>query len=116
KGGVPVVGTERLRGLEPLAAHARGLRVFADDAEGASAWELDLDVAHFTLVVSPETWRGFSGEGQVLSTLAARRDEALLGQVRAALRWNPVVRPDELARLVGGGPAGVAAALAALGA
>lgn len=116
KGGVPVVGTERLRALEPLAAHARGLRVFADDAEGASAWELDLDVAHFTLVLSPETWRGFSGEGQVLSTLAARRDEALLGKVRAALRWSPVVRPDELARTVRADPARVAGALATLGA
>jgi hypothetical protein len=114
--GVPVVGTERLRGLEPLAAQARGLRVFADEVEGASAWELDLDVAHFTLVLSPETWRGFSGEGQALTALAAKRDEALVARVRAALRWSQVVRPEELARSVRADAARVGAALARLGA
>ena len=63
-------GPERLRLLEPLMRHARRLRAWSDDS-GVSAWALDLPGARFHLVLSPDTWRGFSGEGRVLEGLAA---------------------------------------------
>ncbi|HND55802.1 MAG TPA: hypothetical protein PLV92_25475, partial [Pirellulaceae bacterium] len=71
-GAVRVGGLERLRSLETLAPQAETLRVFGDSATGASAWELDFGDSRFQLAISPEVWRGFSGEGQSLSRLATR--------------------------------------------
>ena len=69
-GSLALGGPERLRLFEPLMRHARRLRAWGDDS-GVSAWTLDLPGARFHLVLSPDTWRGFSGEGQVLEELAA---------------------------------------------
>ena len=69
-GSLALAGPERLRLLEPLMRHARRLRAWGDDS-GVSAWALDLPGARFHLVLSPDIWRGFSGEGQVLEELAA---------------------------------------------
>src|SRR5262249_21754409 len=69
-GGVRAGGLERLRILEGLAPHARALRIYGDAAGGTSAFELVLDTARFHLVLSPDVWRGFSGEGQALAELA----------------------------------------------
>src|SRR5205807_5456360 len=62
-GCVRVGGLERLRLLEDLAVHARALRIYGGPEGQASAWELVLGDARFHLVLSPEAWRGFSGEG-----------------------------------------------------
>ena len=69
-GSLALGGPERLRLLEPLLRHARRLRAWGDDS-GVSAWALDLPGARFHLVLSPDVWRGFSGEGRVLEELAA---------------------------------------------
>jgi len=42
---------ERLRVLEGLASRARSLRVYADDATGASGWELVFDDSRFHLAL-----------------------------------------------------------------
>jgi hypothetical protein len=68
-------GAERLRDLEPLLRFATGLAVYADVDRPAgepttSAWVLELDAARLTVTLSPQTSRGFSGEGGVLSDLA----------------------------------------------
>lgn len=67
--GVPVGGLERLKVLELLSREAQSLSVFADQMTGASAWVLEFDDCRFHLVISPEVWRGFSGEGQALAAL-----------------------------------------------
>lgn len=85
---VRVAGLERLRVVEELAATARRLRVYADQAQQASAWELDFGSTRFTLVLSHDVWRGFSGEGQALSTLAAQDATRLVASVRAELAWQ----------------------------
>ncbi len=64
------------------------VRVLADEASGASAWELTLDEARFTLVLSPDSSRGFSGEGQALESLAESRWKAVLPRVHASLKWE----------------------------
>ena len=46
--------------------------VYAHAATQTSDWVLDLDEARFHLVVSPEVWRGFSGEDRCLTTSPAR--------------------------------------------
>src|SRR5262249_15124080 len=113
--GVRVAGIERLRVLEPLAPHAQRLRIFADRHSETAAFDLILDEARFHLVLSPDVWRGFSGEGQALSALASQEWERALPKVRAAMKWDAVVDAGDLALRSGLPRATVDAALAALG-
>ena len=76
----------RLRMLEPAVLQAEGIEVFADPVTGASAWRLTQSGVSTTVVLSADTWRGFSGEGQVLSLLARGKPE--VARARAALRWQ----------------------------
>jgi len=74
-GAVCVAGPERLRVLEPLLRFATGLRAYGPEVVAgslpvASAWVLDLPGVRFTVALSPEKSRGFSGEGGVLHGLA----------------------------------------------
>jgi hypothetical protein len=114
-GAVKLGGAGRLCILEPLARHARLLRVYTDEVSGASAWELVLDEARFHLVLSPEVSRGFSGEGQVLTTLAGNRWSDVLPHVRSSLSWESRVDPEGLAVKFALNRDEVTAALAALG-
>ena len=86
--GVAVGGMQRLRVLEDLACHARQLLVFTEDSSQTSTWVLVLDEARFHLVLSPEVWRGFSGEGQVLGDLANVDGKRSLARVQASLKWQ----------------------------
>lgn len=67
-GGVPLGGPERLRVLDAVLRHCREVRVYAADGDGpgASWWEVALPHARLGLGLSPETSRGFSGEGALL--------------------------------------------------
>jgi hypothetical protein len=115
KGGVKVTGVERLRILEDLARHAKILRIYADDTTEASAWELVLNEARFHLVLSPEVFRGFSGEGQVLGELASRQWQDVLPRVQASLKWDAAIDADALSRAFSLTRDDVSGALAALG-
>jgi hypothetical protein len=105
-----------VRVLEPLVPRAQSLRVWADDSAGTSAWEVIYNPGRFFLMVSPELHRGFSGEGQVLTTLAHGDWQSVLPEVRARLRWQTQINASELAREIGVRPRLVEGALAALGA
>lgn len=93
---VRATGIERLRLIEELIPMANELRVFADQS-GSSTWQLDFGSERFTLVLSPERWRGFSGEGQLLATLATANADDVLTRVRACLRWQDQLDPVALA-------------------
>ena len=110
---VRLAGFARLRALESLLTSAKSLRVYADAVTRASAWQVELEQARFTLVLSPDTWRGFSGEGQALRALAAGADG--LARVRALLRWQSELRVAELAAAAGLEPGEAARVLARLG-
>lgn len=114
-GAVPVSGTHRIKVIEPLVSFARTLRVWLDPESGASGWELLFEEGSFFLLISPEINRGFSGEGQILATLAAPPPEALIAEVRARLAWQARVEADALANAMGIAPAAVTAALAVIG-
>jgi hypothetical protein len=116
RGAIRVGGVQRLHILDDLARHASALRIYADDQNQASAWELVLDEARFTLALSPEVSRGFSGEGQVLSELAERRWQETLPRVHASLKWNSRIDPDALTSGCAFDRETVTAALGALGA
>jgi hypothetical protein len=115
-GGVRVAGTERLRTLENLARHARALRIYYDAATGASGWEMALPDCHFHLLLSPEVWRGFSGEGQALADLADPRWQETLPRVRAALTWDAAIDSGALAKKLNAPLETITAALSVLGA
>jgi hypothetical protein len=115
RGSVAVGGAARLRLLENLARHARCLRIYAEPETQTSAWELVLDEARFHLVLSPEVWRGFSGEGQALSNLAAKRWQRVLPRVHASLKWETSIDAGALAKRLRLARPDIAAALNALG-
>jgi hypothetical protein len=117
---VCLAGPERLRLLEKLLPFARALRAYGPvggDGRGAepSAWELELDSARVVFAVSPELFRGFSGEGAVLSDLT-NVDDAAVDSVADALHGEPAVDPAQLADDTGLARPAVHSALVALGA
>ncbi len=97
---VRVGGLERLHVLEDIVADAERLRVYTDEVTGASAWELTYSDCRFCLVLSPEVWRGFSGEGQALGAMASARWDHVLPLVRAKLAWNAVIDEEALHRSI----------------
>jgi SWIM zinc finger len=106
-GAACVAGPHRLAELGPLLRFARRLRVYGPAAaasmtEAPSAWELDLGSARFTLTLSPEKYRGFSGEGALLELLAdedVAADAALL--TAGALPWGARIDKDHIAASLG---------------
>src|SRR5262249_7339035 len=114
-GGLKVMGLERLRVLENLAYCCKEMRAYEDKVSGASAWELDTGNLRFTLVMSPEVWRGFSGEGQVLHDLSRDHYKKALAKVKAALKWQSNIDIRALSRSLPGGPKSLNSALSALG-
>ncbi len=116
RGAARVGGLERLRVLEGLVPRARSLQVFADDTTGASGWALLFDDSRFHLVISPEVWRGFSGEGQALESLATEAWKTVLPMIRAGLKWESVIDLASLGSSAGLHEQVLKNALAALGA
>jgi hypothetical protein len=114
--GVRILGTDRLRLLEPIVGHARTLRAWSDESTGVSAWEAVYETGSFWLTLSPDISRGFSGEGQLLSQLATDEWEGAIQRVRADLRWQSALKPEEVAARTGLEVEVVVSALAALSA
>lgn len=116
KDSVRVAGVERLRLLEDLSRHVQRLRVYATPDTQTTAWDLDCGDARFQLALSPEVWRGFSGEGQLLAPLACGADAESIASIRAALRWQSCLAPERLAAECGRPVSTVRSALARLAA
>jgi hypothetical protein len=115
KGAVQFVGTHRVKVLEPLMPCCEKLRIWSDEDTGVVGWELVLKSGRFLLLVSPEIYRGFSGEGQALLSLASADGEKLLKAVQAALKWQSIIDPEALADSLGIGVDDVTSALVTLG-
>ncbi|TPE42476.1 SWIM zinc finger family protein [Pontibacter mangrovi] len=64
-----VGGIHRLRLLEPLLPLADELRVFPHPAMQSTTWQLYFGNVRFSLSLSRDAWRGFSGEGAALEAL-----------------------------------------------
>lgn len=93
---VPLRGSHRLRVLEPLAGLADSLDVHLNKATGATSWALNFGSQRLWLVLNAEPWRGFSGDGGLLSRMA-RSGNAGLAAIRAQLNWQDSIDPTELA-------------------
>jgi len=114
KGGIRLKGFERLRVLEDLVSLSESLRVYTDSDHSMSAWVLSLGPQRFTLVLSAEPSRGFSGEGRLLTALASRTNELVLAKVKSSLNWQEAISPDELAGELHEDPRDVMTALSLL--
>jgi hypothetical protein len=120
-GAVCLAGPHRLAELHPLLRFTRGLRAYGPPAghgslPAPSAWELDLGTARLTLTLSPEHYRGFSGEGALLTRLgddAAASDADLISVL---LAWDPRIDGGRLSREARLSEARVTAALSYLAA
>ncbi len=113
-GAVSLAGIARLRLLDRVARHATSLRVFAAAGDSSTGWQLDVPGARLTLILSPEVWRGFSGEGRALHRLADGAPPAGIAAVRGALGWEPRLGVEALAATTGRSRDDVSGALAAL--
>jgi hypothetical protein len=80
-----------------------------------SCWQLDLPGMRFTLTLSPQASRGFSGEGAVLAALAGDEVSEDAERLGAMLDFQGRIDPDELAEDCGLGRERVRAALSLLG-
>lgn len=103
-GAVCLADARRLATLLPLLRFAKALRVYgpaSPSGPAASAWELEMPGMRYTLTLSPETGRGFSGEGAVLDALVtdeAAGDADLIG---ALLAFEPKIDTGLLADRAG---------------
>jgi hypothetical protein len=100
-GAACLTGPERLAELRPLLRFTKRLRVYAPADSGnqpaASAWELTIGKARITFTISPEKYRGFTGEGALLSALTADTAAEDADLVGLLLGWGPVISLPALA-------------------
>ncbi|RYD63175.1 MAG: SWIM zinc finger family protein, partial [Verrucomicrobiaceae bacterium] len=94
--GIRIAGVERLRILEELVPYAEQVIIAADNGE-ASEWTLCFGPLRFTLAITAEVWRGFSGEGQTLVDLAGGACAQTTDLVRGLLKWQAELRAEEFA-------------------
>ncbi|MBN1909143.1 MAG: SWIM zinc finger family protein [Pirellulales bacterium] len=94
-GTVAIGGASRLSALRPLLPLAREVSLYEDEESGVHAWLAELPWARFWLVLSPTLQRGFSGEGQVLGSLARGRWEDDFDAVQDLLAGPPGASPAE---------------------
>jgi hypothetical protein len=114
-GAAKLAGVSRLRGMERILRHATALKIFTADS-GASAWVFELPGSRLTLTLSPEPYRGFSGEGGLL-TLLAKPEAAEVGtELLGHVGWDSRIDPLELTVRSGRSAADVEAGLAWLAA
>jgi len=99
-GSVHLAGAARLASAARVARFARTLRVFGSE-DLASAWVLELPGARLTLLLSPEPYRGFSGEGGLLTSLTGRGAEPAAARLLEHLAWQPVIDRPALSSATG---------------
>jgi len=99
-GSVEIAGSGRLRGTDRIARHASALTVHAGP-EGTTAWVFELPGARFTLVLSPDPFRGFSGEGTLLLLLTDGQAEEHGSTLLPHMSWDPAIDPTALAHRSG---------------
>jgi hypothetical protein len=105
-GAVCLPGAGRLATLKPFLRYASALRVYgppvgAGSGPVASTWELSTPALRLSLTLSPEPYRGFSGEGAVLESLAADEASDDADLIGALLSWDPAIDVDALALAAG---------------
>lgn len=97
-GAVAAGGPERLGVVASLASATSSVEVYGTSE--VSGWVLSLGAARLTIVLSPAAGRGFSGEGQMLDSLAEDND-AQGEVVGSALALDRAIDSAKLAARLG---------------
>ncbi|MBI1270046.1 hypothetical protein GC174_06420 [bacterium] len=102
---VKIAGMKRLNVLADLAPFADRLEVFATDDNQSTEWRIESKSGgiSFVLTITADLYRGFSGEGQVLSELASMDGafEKNLARVYAGLNWQSCIKADSFGSQIG---------------
>ncbi|WP_304272459.1 SWIM zinc finger family protein [Pseudoglutamicibacter cumminsii] len=117
-GAVLVNGLQRLSALKRLLPHAQGLIVHgpADEHTAGAMITLLLPDARLTLGLTDKEWRGYSGEGSLLASLAEPNVTKDADLVSAILAFEPIIDVHRLTKDTALPEARVKAALAVLAA
>lgn len=97
QGSVVIGGIHRLRLLDRLVPFADELRVYAHPSMQATVWELHLGPVRFSLTLSRDCRRGFSGEGAVLDSLTDDITPELIPAMDNFCYVNQMFNPTEFA-------------------
>ena len=95
--GVCVGGLHRLRLIEPLIPLVDALHVFPHESHQSTTWQLYFGNLRFTLSLSRNFWRGFSGEGAALEALVEDVPESLISHFDKFSYANQSFNPTMLA-------------------
>lgn len=112
-GGARIAGTARLTSARRLMRFIERMRIFSHSS-GASAWVFDVPGGRLTLMTTPDPYRGFSGEGAQLASLATDDGSSAGAALKAHLAWQPSIEPAALSTSTGLTRTQVDAGLAAL--
>lgn len=96
QGAVRIGGIQRLRLLEGILPYIDNLTVYQELDGESSSFVADFKTMRMTLSLSPDSYRGFSGEGNVLENMVQDvPDEWVLG-VNSLLKSNEMFDPTLL--------------------
>lgn len=100
-GAISLAGTARITAIRRLLHDIKRVRLFGPDVDSTttgapSAIAFDLPAARLTLMLSPEPYRGFSGEGALLSGLD-NHNIAMVETLLELLAWEPIIDLQTLA-------------------
>jgi hypothetical protein len=108
-------GASRLAGAARITRHTTALHLYAGP-HGSSGWVFEVPGGRLTLLVSPGPFRGFSGEGTLLTLLADGGAASNGERLSTHLAWSPRIQPDSIASATSMSGSEVAAGLAWLSA
>ncbi len=97
KEGIKVAGMDRLKLIRDLAPFADELTIYAHPKGESSEWMLRCGGVCFSLTITADVSRGFSGEGQVLANLSAAGSDDI-AKVRSSLNWESMVNLQDIAQ------------------
>ncbi len=113
---IRISGLHRLKVIEPLICYAQTIKIWSNDKNTLCAWDIEYENVRFFLLLSPEIYRGFSGEGQILESLATNCWQTTIAKVRAQLNWQNQIDVNALSNTLNLNENDTIAALTALGA
>lgn len=107
-------GLERLQLIEDLLPISDELRVYTDENLSFSTWVLRMGALTYSFCISSEPWRGFSGEGKLLESLALEYQKQLVAELNAQLHWQQNISLETFERSFQVNPAKIKVALSIL--
>ena len=96
-GSVRIGGLQRLRLLEGILPYAEKLIVYQEDGGESCAFVADFGKIRLSLALSPDSYRGFSGEGNVLENMVKAVRQEWVHAVNSLLKSNALFDPTLLA-------------------